>query len=394
MGTLRPRLGLLLLAYFAFISLGLPDGLLGVAWPTMRDDFSVPTSAVGLIVTASTIGYLMSSVAAGFALSWIGVGGLLAASTALVGVSLIGYAVSPALALIVGLGWLVGAGSGAIDSALNAYAAGAFGPRHMNWLHAFFGLGVALGPLTMTAVLELGLAWRWGYVIVAVAQLALALAFLLSVPAWGRGPRAEKGVSPPPWRTLTLPAVWLGVFTFATYTAIEVGAGLWAYLLLTEGRGMGSTAAGLCVAGYWGSLFVGRLIQGEFAERFGAARVLSRNVVGMVVGALFIAIPAPAAVAVVGLVVLAFTAAPVFPLLTLTTAQRVGAEHADRAIGMQVGAAALGGALLVSGMGVVITDRFGLLGLLLFVLSLVLWALYVVSTRLADNRSAEPAPVE
>ncbi|MFD0785718.1 MFS transporter, partial [Micromonospora azadirachtae] len=179
----RPRPALLVLAYLAFVSLGLPDGLIGVGWPSISNDFGVPTEAVGLVLTASTAGYLTSSVLAGFTLARLGVGWLLAGSTMLAALALTGYTVSPVLAVVIGAAVVLGLGSGAIDSGLNAYAAGAFGPRHMNWMHAFFGLGVAIGPLIMTGALGAGLSWRWGYGIVAAAQLALATAFASSVRA-------------------------------------------------------------------------------------------------------------------------------------------------------------------------------------------------------------------
>ncbi|WP_309244343.1 MFS transporter [Micromonospora parastrephiae] len=327
-----PRAALLLLAYLAFVSLGLPDGLLGVAWPSIRADFDVPTKAVGLLLTAGTVGYLTSSVLAGFTLARVGVGALLAGSTLLAGLALIGYTVSPGLAVLVCCALLLGLGSGAVDSGLNAYAAGAFGSRHMNWMHAFFGLGVAIGPLIMTGALSAGLAWRWGYGIMAAAQLALAAAFALTVRAWQRRAPAEPGrasapttptVKVPVRTTLRLPAVWSGTVGFALYVAIEVSAGLWAFLLLTEGRGLSAAVAGGCVSAYWGSLFVGRVVQGVVAERLGTRLVLRASLAGMAVGAALVAVPATAAVAVLGLVVVGFAAAPVFPLLTLTTADRV-----------------------------------------------------------------------
>ncbi|RLK22378.1 fucose permease [Micromonospora sp. M71_S20] len=395
MSTVRPRASLLLLAYLAFVSLGLPDGLIGVGWPSIRADFGVPTEAVGLVLTAGTAGYLTSSVLAGFTLARLGVGWLLAGSTLLASLALTGYALTPGLALMVGCALVLGLGSGAIDSGLNAYAAGAFGPRHMNWMHAFFGLGVALGPLIMTGALSAGLSWRWGYGLVAGAQLALAAAFALTVRAWrDRAPAREPagsadgeaaGAPPAVTRvreTLRLPAVWLGASAFAVYVAIEVAAGLWAFLLLTEGRGLGAAVAGVCVSGYWGSLFVGRVVQGVVAERLGAAVVLRGSLVGMAVGAVLIALPAPAWVAVAGLFVVGFAAAPVFPLLTLTTAERVGAAHADRTIGLQIAAAGLGGALVPAGIGVLLGNTsVELLGPALVVLALGLIALHAASTR-------------
>jgi fucose permease len=394
-------MSLLLLAYVAFVSLGLPDGLIGVGWPSIRSDFRVPTEAVGLLLTAGTTGYLTSSVVAGFTIARLGVGWLLAGSTALCGLALTGYATSPGLLPLVACALVLGLGGGAIDSGLNAYAAGAFGPRHMNWLHAFFGLGVALGPLIMTTAISSGAGWRWGYAAVAAAQVALALAFASTARSWtGRAGRAsaerESTTRPVPIRireTLTLPAVWLGALAFAVYVAIEMGAGLWAFLLLTEGRGLDAALAGVCVSGYWGSLFAGRVVQGIVAERLGTARVLVGSLAGMAAGAVLVALPAPAWVAVLGFAIIGFGAAPVFPLLTLTTVDRVGEVHVDRTIGLQIGTAGLGGALIPAGIGVLLA-RLGVeaLGPSLVVLSVILLGLYAVSRRLAvATVPADPA---
>ncbi|TWH69376.1 MFS transporter [Micromonospora olivasterospora] len=440
-----PRAALLLLAYLAFASLGLPDGLLGVGWPSIRADLGVPIEAVGLLLTAGSTGYLTSSVLAGFTLARLGVGALLAGSTLLTSLALTGYATSPAMAVTTGCALLLGLGSGAIDSGLNAYAAGAFGARHMNWMHAFFGLGVAAGPLILTGVLNAGLDWRWGYGVVAAAQLALAAAFARTVRAWRNGPlrrpaaaRTEwataEGAVPaaarparhrhPRWRrdarhrgrrplprhrwaaghrapagpygdppapaatparardTLRLPTVWLGAVAFVVYVAIEIGTGLWAFLLLTEGRGLTAGAAGVALSGYWASLFVGRVVQGIGAERLGPGRVLRGSLLGMAAGAALVALPAPAWVAVSGLLVLGFAAAPVYPLLTLNTAERVGAAHADRTIGVQTAAAGLGGSVVPTGIGVLLgRTSVEALGPALLVLAVALVALHRVASR-------------
>jgi fucose permease len=418
--TTTARGSLLALAYLGFISLGLPDGLLGVGWPSMSEDFRVPRESVGFVITAGTAGYLSSSVAAGFTIARLGVGWLLAASTAMASVALAGYASSPGLALLVGCALLLGVGSGAIDSGLNAYAAANFGARHMNWLHASFGFGATLGPLVMTSVLAAGLAWRWGYGTVAAAQAVLTVAFLLTARSWAShrpppdpaaappGARSELAspaaraeptpgvapgeVKPAPVRvmeTLALPAVWLGAAAFALYVAVEIAAGLWAFTLLTQGRGMGDSAAGVCVAAYWGSLFVGRVVLGVVAERVGTRPVLLTSLGGMITGALLVSLPAPGWVAVGGLMLIGLAAAPVFPLMTLTTADRVGQRHADRAIGVQVGACGLGGALLPAGIGVLLSRvDVEALGPALAVLSIALLGLYLASAR----RPAAPQP--
>lgn len=386
--------GSLLFAYLAFISLGLPDSLLGVGWPSVSADLGVALDAVGFLLIAGTVGYVISSVLAGFTLARLGIGRLLAGSTALVALGLAGYAGAPVLAVLVGLALLVGLGSGAIDSGLNAYAAAAFGPRHMNWMHAFFGVGMAIGPLVMTTVLAANLSWRWGYGIVAAGQALLAVTFAFTARGWAAHRPLVGDLPTPPQvpirQTLAIPAVWYGALAFALYVAVEISVGLWAYVFLTQSRGLDSTLAGVCVSAYWTSLFVGRVVQGIVAERLGSQRVLHFSLAAIVVGAALVAVPAHGWVAVAGLLVIGFAAAPVFPLLTLTTAERVGAHHADRTVGVQMGAAGLGGAVLPGAVGVLLqrvgTEAFGPA---LMTLSVALLLVYVVTTaRARRHRSA------
>ena len=172
------RTGILLLAYVAFISLGLPDGLLGVGWPSIRASFALPLDALGILLIATMAGYLASSFLSGLLVSRLGVGRLLAISCALTGAGLIGYTLAPAWWVMVCLGVIAGLGAGAIDAGLNTYVAANFGEGLMQWLHASFGIGVTLGPVIMTTGLNFFNTWRFGYTVVGVAQIALAVCFL------------------------------------------------------------------------------------------------------------------------------------------------------------------------------------------------------------------------
>jgi fucose permease len=388
----KVRASLLVLAYFAFVSLGLPDGLLGVGWPFMAGTFDVPTAAVGYLLVAATTGYLTSSVAAGFLLARVGVGWLLAASTAAASLALAGYSLAPGLWFLVPCALLGGFGGGAIDAGLNAYAAANFNARHMNWMHACFGLGVAIGPLIMTTVISSGSPWRLGYALVSAAQLCLALSFVVKARSWGRAPVPVHETPQRGRDTLKLPVVWLGVVSFGVYVAVEAGAGLWAFLLLTEGRGVSDAVAGICVSGYWAMLFLGRVVQGAVADRLGVSRVIAGCLVAMAVGAFLVALPGPGWLAAAGLGVIGFAAAPVFPLLTLTTADRVGAAHADRTIGLQIAGAGLGGALVPTAIGVLLARAgVNILGSTLLALALLLLVLYWVSLRMASHDQMRPA---
>ena len=350
-------------------------------------------------------------------------GRLLAGSTALVAVGLAAYAAAPVFAAALCGSMLVGLGSGAIDSGLNVYAAEHFGARHMNWLHASFGLGATLGPLVMTVVLGAGLGWRWGYGLTAVVQALLAIAFTVTAKAWDApadGPEPEPGVAPtvpaaspavpvvpaahpaeggvpaagdaPPARgrraALLTPVVWLGATTFALYTGTEVGVALWTFTLLTEGRGLSTGVAGTCVSAYWGALFVGRVLYGVVADRLPPREATMACLAGMAGGALVMLVPGPAWITVIGVLMIGAFAAPVFPLMTLSTADRVGAEHAGPAVGMQIGAASLGAVVCPSAIGLLV-GRYGtdVLAPSFVVLSVAVAVFYLLTLR-----AARPVP--
>jgi fucose permease len=363
---------LLLLAYIAFISIALPDSLLGVAWPSMRLSLSEPVSALGLLLPFGVVSSLLSSASTGFILARTGVGRLLAASTALSAVGLVGYSVAPAFWMIIAATVLLATSAGAIDSGLNAYAARHFSARHINWMHASYGLGATAGPLLVTGTIGAGLSWRWAYAFVAVVQALLAVAFAGTAYAWTTRASPTKPTTRFSARhTLRLGAVWSGAATFALQTGLESSTTLWAYLFLTEGHGLAPAPAAGTVSAYWATLCVGRLILGPLAEHYGSHRVMTAGVAGMGVGAVLVVLPAPTAVAVAGIILIGLAAAPMFPLLTLTTRERVGTEHTDQAVGVQVAASSIGAVTFPAIIGVLI-GQFGTraLGPCLLVLAL------------------------
>src|SRR5512143_2684284 len=180
----HPNLGLIILAFVAFIALGLPDGLLGVGWPSIRAGFSVPLDAIGMFLAAAVTGYMTSSFLSGFLLSHVGVGRMLAASCFLTGLALIGYTLVPQWWMMVLLGVFAGLGAGAIDAGLNTYVATHFGEGLMQWLHACWGIGITLGPIIMTVGLTSLNTWHFGYRVVGGFQIALATCFVLTLAMW------------------------------------------------------------------------------------------------------------------------------------------------------------------------------------------------------------------
>jgi len=375
------------LAFAAFISLGLPDGLLGVAWPSIRRTFGLPVSQLGPLLALIMAGYLASSFLSGALVARWGVGRLLVWSNVVIVASCAGYALAPRWWVLLVCGLLAGLGAGAIDAGINAYTAAHFAPRVMSWLHASWGLGAALGPVVMTSVLAAGLAWRWGYGLVALALAVMALCFARTRARWDSGgdSAGAAAVVPPAMagmgETLGRPAVWLHLAFFFLYTGLEASGGQWAYSILTEGRGMTPSAAGMWVAAYWGSLTLGRFACGAIAPRVSTDALLRVCTAVAPVGAALLWLDR-GYLSLAGLCLLGFVLAPVFPLTISATPGRLGKGYAAHAIGFQVSAACVGGAALPAAGGV-IARRYGLEGITTFQLAVALVLLVLHEVVLA-----------
>jgi fucose permease len=356
----KRQAGLMLvaLAYLGFVSIGLPDGLLGVAWPSIRAYFDLPLDALGALLVMFTTGYLLSSFSSGRLLAHINVGSLLALSCLGTAASLLGYALAPQWWVMVVLGLLAGLGAGAIDAGLNTYAATHFSPRSVNWLHACYGVGATLGPLIMTSVLMADHPWQWGYGIVGVWQLLLAACFALTHRRWPLASTSGEMPAPAPVRsassgsTLRLPAVWLSIAVFFIYTGLEAAAGVWPYSLFTEARAIPSSTAGMWVSVYWGGLTVGRLLSGIAIGVVSARLLLRLCIVGIGLGATLIWLHFADLLSFLGLALMGLSAAPIFPTLIATTPARLGDAHTANGVGFQIAAAVLGQSLLPAILGV------------------------------------------
>lgn len=386
----RLKIGLVLLAYIAFISLGLPDGLLGVAWPSIRADFGLPLDSLGLLLIAATAGYLTSSFTSGQSMARLGVGGLLAASCAATGLGLIGYTLVPQWWMMLLLGVVAGLGAGAIDAGINTYVASNFSEGLMQWLHASFGIGVTLGPVIMTTGLNVFQSWRVGYAVVGGAQLALAACFALTARLWirhdnGKPDNGEKRLmdyKTPLGATLRQSGAWLSITLFFIYTGIELSVGHWAYTLLTESRGIAPEVAGLYAGSYWGTFTLGRVVAGLYARRVKVNTLLRGSILLALIGALLLWWNPSQTVSLIGVVLTGFAVAPIFPGLVSGTSARVPEKHAANTIGMQISAAGLGGALLPGAAGYLARHiSLEIIPIYLTALIVLLFILYNVAVR-------------
>ena len=380
----KPAFVILLLAYLAFVSLGLPDTVFGVAWPSLRAGFDISPSAMGAVLAAGMSGYFLSGLWAGGAVARLGVGGVLTLSSALVAVALFGFALAPSWTVFFPFGAVMGLGSGAIDSGLNGYAARHFSVRHVNWLHGFWGVGASIGPALMTFVIAQGHGYRAGYALLGAVLGGMALLFLITRQRWDdarpsaaaaagkdtatgvtAGGHEGAGASTPPkpqpegiGAALRNGRVWLQVLIFFLYTGVESTVGQWCFSWLRDRRGLGIEAAGSWTSAYWASLTVGRIVLGSVVDRVGPDRMLRAATVGAVIGvSVFVSAGGP--LGNLGLLLLGASLAPLFPTLMARTPARVGDGVAHHAVGFQVSAATLGSTLVPSLVGFLVA-RHGL----------------------------------
>jgi fucose permease len=402
----HPNLGLIILAFVAFIALGLPDGLLGVGWPSIRAGFSVPLDAIGMFLAAAVTGYMTSSFLSGFLLSRVGVGRILAASCFLTGLALIGYTLVSQWWMMVLLGVFAGLGAGAIDAGLNTYVAANFSERVMQWLHAFWGVGITIGPIIMTLGLTTLNTWRFGYRVVGGFQIALAVCFVLTLAMWNRnkapsGGEAEKKLTDyktPLGETLRQPQVWLSMGLFFLYVGAEGGLGTWTYTLLTESRRVDVTLAGFFAGSYWFTFTIGRIIAGMFASRVGVNKLVLGGLVGALLGAGLLAWNPSEASNVLAVAVIGLSIAPIFPAMMSGTSARVGDRYAANTIGMQMTATGFGAAIIPSLMGMLARQvSLEVIPVCLLAVYAGLFGFYVLavmypkSKALAAPASSEPA---
>ncbi|MGB4595391.1 MAG: MFS transporter [Anaerolineaceae bacterium] len=385
----RPT-ALILLIFIAFIALGMPDGLLGVGWPTIRADFGIPLDAIGMLLFASLAGYLTSSFFSGAILRRWNVGKVLIVSCMVSGVGLVGYTLVPQWWMMVSLGVLAGLGAGTIDAGLNAYVANHFGPGLMQWLHASYGIGVTTGPLLMTYFVTQAAQWRSAYLVVGGFQLVLSIVFVLTLPLWAANekPKTIEQAQTIPvektrlFQTLRTPEVWLSGALFFLYVGSEVMLGTWTFSLLTEARGVTPELAGLFAGSYWFSFTIGRVLAGLVTRKLRIERLVFGSLMVAVAGAVLLVATSNPWASLVAVALIGFAFAPIFPGFVTGTARRVGQKHHDNAIGIQIAIGGIGGSALTSLVGV-LARRFGLevMPVALLTILVLLSGLYWLSTR-------------
>ena len=333
---------ILALTYICFISLGLPDSLLGSAWPVMQEQMSVPVSYAGIVSLIICIGTIVSSLMCDVMIRKMGIGRIIAFSIGLTAAALFGFSVSNQYWML--LLWAIpyGLGAGCVDSVLNNYAALHFKSQHMSWLHCMWGVGASISPYIMSFALVKLDNWNYGYLIVSVIQILLSLYIFTTIPLWKNTPSASGQEEPVQSEALSIrqilaiPGAAICFATFFGYCALELTSSLWASSYLVQARGVSVEVASSCASLFYIGITAGRAINGFLAMRY-SDRTLIRLGLGIIfAGIMLVFVPFHTMFACAGFVIVGLGCAPVYPCIIHMTPALFGKEKSQAVIGVQM----------------------------------------------------------
>jgi fucose permease len=375
----------LLLAFTSFVALGMPGAAQGVAWPAMATDLNRDVGDLGMLIFANLIGYFAASLGRHAVAARIGAGHTLVGSALLGAAALTGFATAQAWLPLLGAAMLIGAWGGTLDTAINAHLALHHGTRAMGLLHASFGVGSTLGPVTVAWLLAIDGSWRWAFGLFAVVQLAMAVAFWFTTPHWTLP--VEPVTHREPWRPLLRVVIPILV-AFLLISGLELAAGQWASSLLSIGRGTSESTAAAVVAAYWACFTLGRLAMGVAGHLTTPTRLVRWGVATTLVGTVALWWSPHVAVGAGGLLVMGAGLAPLFPVFMLMTPLAVGQRRASLTVGYQLAAATVGIAVLPAGLGVPV-NRWGVDSIPPFLVAAAVLLAWVTASSLRRISSGE-----
>ncbi len=387
---------LLAIIYAAFISLGLPDSLLGSAWPVMYGELGVPVSYAGLVTMIISIGTIVSSLLSDKLTRKLGAGVVTAASVLMTAAALFGFSVSNAFWMLCLWAVPYGLGAGAVDAALNNYVALHYSSRHMSWLHCFWGVGATISPYIMSYSLTGGYGWNHGYRLVSIIQIVLSLILFVSLPLWKKrgGNGADGGKE---GRELGLVQVFRikGVpyvlAAFFGYCALEQTAMLWASSYLAQHRGIEPSVAARFASMFCIGITAGRFLCGFVADRLGDKRMIRLGTAVILAGILLVLIPVQAdGLALAGLILIGLGCAPIYPSIIHATPFHFGEENSQAIIGIQMACGYTGNTLMPPLFGALASVvGMGLFPIYLLLLTCLMLAASERLNRMMKQRSAE-----
>ena len=347
---------LIAVIYISFISLGLPDALLGSAWPTIYGQFNVPVSYAGIVSLIISAGTVVSSLMSDRLTHKLGPGKVTAISVAMTAVALLGFSCSSSFWMLCLWAIPYGLGAGSVDASLNNYVALHYSSRHMSWLHCMWGIGASAGPYVMGYVLGGGQHWGMGYRYIGIMQVVLSAVLFLSLPLWKSRTDTKEaaacvssGQESKPLSLLQvvkIPGAKEVMITFFCYCALEQTSGLWASSYLVLYKGIDSETAAFYASLFFIGITAGRAISGFVTMKLNDTQMIRLGLSIIAVGIIAMLLPGSDTIALVGLIIIGLGCAPIYPCIIHSTPAHFGAEKSHALIGVQMASAYIGNCLM------------------------------------------------
>lgn len=348
---------LLLIIYLAFISLGLPDSLLGAAWPVMQSDLHAPIETGGILFMMIASGTIISSLVSGKMLKLFGTGKVTFVSVLMTAGALLGFYFAPSVIWLIICTIPLGLGAGAVDAGLNDYVATHYKAHHMSWLHCFWGIGASLGPMIMALFISGDNSWRNGYLVIAAIQFVLVLILFFSLPLWNKVNQNSnnsgqeqnedeiyrtKEDSVKKIKPTQIKGVKLALVSFLFYCGVEATVNLWGSSFLVSIKGLDAATAAGWVSLYFAGITIGRLITGFITFKITNRTLIRAGQVTALIGAVILILPLPDLFALAGFIIIGLGLAPIFPCMLHETPSRFGKKHSQTIMGYQMAVAYTG----------------------------------------------------
>ncbi len=341
---------LLAIIYLSFISLGLPDAMLGSAWPSMYPELNVPVSYAGIISMIIAVGTVVSSLLSDRITKYLGAGCVTAGSVGMTAIALLGFSFSNSFWVLCALAVPYGLGAGSVDAALNNYVALHYSSKHMSWLHCMWGLGAVIGPAIMGYALTNQKGWDSGFLYVSFIQIVLSAIIFASLPLWKRKASGNNDIQTSDknvrslslTQTLRIPGAKEIMFAFFCYSAVEQTGMLWASSYMVLHNGVSEDTAAKCASAFFIGITAGRLINGFLTIKFTDTQMIRVGEGILTVGIIVLFLPFGQMTTVPALLLIGLGCAPIYPCIIHSTPERFGVDRSQAMIGVQMASAYIG----------------------------------------------------
>jgi len=350
---------LLILIYIAFISLGLPDSVLGAAWPSMYRTFGVPEGSAGIITMLMYSGTMISSMASDWIIRKLGTGKVLVISVAVTAITMLGFSMAGSFTVLCLIALPYGLGGGCVDASLNNYVATHYKARHMNFLHCFWGIGTIISPLIMGTFIENGGVWTQGYRAIAFFQFALVAVLMFSIPLWKKtADKSTETSSPLSFRKLMrIPGVKASLAAFFCYCALETTMGLWTSTYLSEVKGVDLILATKCGMLFYIGIATGRLVSGMISEWLGDKQLIyTGTAITMLSLFALTLLPSNGPMLYLLIVLAGIGCGPIYPGMVHHSPEISGPEGSQMLIGFQLALSSAGSIMVPALFGIIVNN--------------------------------------